>query len=267
MIDKVQKVGYSKKAPKWRVTKPMKRLLAVITLAAAFLASAALSPAQEATKNAAVIPLAKPADKNWMARHEMLVSIAKKGDIDVLFLGDSITERWANNAAWRKSFAPLKAANFGIGGDRTENVLWRITEGKEIEGIDPKVAVLLIGANNFNMKGEEIADGITAIVAELRKAKPRMKVLLLGVFPRGPRKPSDPTKVVPEEQAKTNAINDRIAKLDDGKGVFFMDIGGKFLNKEGNLLQENMPDFLHLSPKGYEIWADAIEGEVKELLK
>jgi lysophospholipase L1-like esterase len=185
----------------------------------------------------------------------------------VLFLGDSITERWANNAAWKKSFAPLKAANFGIGGDRTEHVLWRITEGKELEGITPKVAVLLIGANNFHMKGEEIAVGIEAIVTELRKAKPQMKIFLLGIFPRGPRKPSDPTKVVPEEQPKTKAINDRIAKLDDGRSVFFMDIGGKFLNKDGHLLQENMPDFLHLSPKGYEIWADAIEGKVRELLK
>ncbi len=245
----------------------MQRLPAFILPSLALLLSIAPAHSQEAKKNAAVIPVSKPDDKNWMARHESLLKVAKKGDVDVLFLGDSITERWAGNAAWRKSFAPLKAANFGIGGDRTEHVLWRITAGKELAGITPKVAVLLIGANNFHMKSEEIADGITAIVAELRKAKPQMKILLLGVFPRGSRKPSDPTKVAPEEQAKTKAINDRIAKLDDGKNVFFMDIGGKFLNKDGNLLQENMPDFLHLSPRGYEIWADAIEGKVKELLK
>ena len=244
----------------------MNRLHAVTLLVIAFISHPRLTHA-EAKKNPAVIPVSKPDDKNWIARHEQLLKIAKKGDVDVLFLGDSITERWANNAAWKKSFAPLKAANFGVGGDRTEHVLWRITSGKELEGIDPKVAVLLIGANNFNLKAVDIADGITAIVAELRRAKPRLKILLLGVLPRGPRKPSDPSKVVPEEQPKTKAINDRLAKLDDGKSVVFMDIGGRFLNKDGNLLQENMPDFLHLSPKGYEIWADAIEGKVKELLK
>jgi lysophospholipase L1-like esterase len=243
------------------------RLPAIILLASSFLSFGARSHSQDVKKSAAATPVSKQDDKNWMARHEALLKIAKKGEVDVVFFGDSITERWANNAAWRKSFAPLKSANFGIGGDRTEHVLWRITEGKELEGISPKVAVLLIGANNFRADSEEIADGITAIVTELRKAKPQMKILLLGVFPRGPRKPSDPTKVIPEEQAKTKAINDRIAKLDDGKNVFFMDIGGKFLNKDGHLLQENMPDFLHLSPKGYEIWADAIEGKVKELLK
>lgn len=245
----------------------MKPLLAVILLAGALLSSTALSNARDAKRSAAVTPVSKQDDKNWIARHEMLLKIAKKGDVDVLFLGDSITERWANNAAWRRSFEPLKAANFGIGDDRTEHVLWRITEGKELEGITPKVAVLLIGANNFHLQSEEIADGIKAIVTELRKAKPQMKILLLGVFPRGPRKPSDLNRVAPEEQPKTRAINDRIAKLDDGKSVIFMDIGAKFLNKDGYLSKELMPDFLHLSAKGYDIWADAIEGKVKELLK
>ena len=129
------------------------------------------------------------------------------------------------------------------------------------------MAVLLIGANNFHLDATVISDGVKSIVVELRKAKPQMKVLLLGVFPRGPRKPIDPTKVAPEDQTKTKAINAGIAKLADGKNVFFMDIGAKFLDSDGNLSKENMPDFLHLSAKGYDIWAHSIEGTVKELLK
>jgi lysophospholipase L1-like esterase len=245
----------------------MKTLAAVIVLAATLLSSTALSNAQDAKRSAAVTPVSRQDDKNWMARHEMLLKIAKRGGVDVLFLGDSITERWANNAAWKRSFEPLKAANFGIGGDRTEHVLWRISEGKELQGITPKVSVLLIGANNFHLNSEEIADGIKAIVTELRKAKPQMKVLLLGVFPRGPRKPRDPSKVAPEEQRKTKDINARIARLADGKNVVYMDIGDQFLDKNGNLSKEIMPDFLHLSAKGYDIWAEAIEGRVKEMLK
>ena len=117
--------------------------------------------------------------------HEKFLSQAKKGDIDLLFLGDSITQGWNNNEVWRRHFGPRKAANFGIGGDRTEHVLWRIQNG-ELEGIAPKVTVLMIGTNNSGANTpEEIAQGITAIVDELRKRLPNTKILLLGVFPRG----------------------------------------------------------------------------------
>ena len=219
-------------------------------------------------KNDAIVP-APRTDKGWVTRHEKFVEIAKKGDVDVLFLGDSITHGWEGKAAWKKTFEPLKAANFGIGGDRTQHVLWRITEGKELEGINPKVAVLMIGTNNVGGNTpEEIAEGIKAIVNELRHAKPHIKVLLLGVFPRSGKKPSDPLKVAPGEQnTKIKQINDIIAKLDDGKNVQYLDIGSKFLDSEGNLPKEIMPDFLHLSDKGYEIWASAIETKVKEMMK
>ncbi|QDU19940.1 platelet-activating factor acetylhydrolase IB subunit [Urbifossiella limnaea] len=220
--------------------------------------------------NPATKAVSKP-DKGWQGRHESFVKRAAKGDVDVLFLGDSITQGWegGGKAAWKETFEPMKAANFGIGGDRTEHVLWRITEGKELEGINPKVAVLMIGTNNSGSNSpDQIAEGVTAIVKELRKQRPETKVLLLGVFPRAGKSTKE-SKSVPamDLQPKIKQINDRIAKLDDGKAVKYLDIGAKFLEKDGSLSREVMPDYLHLSGKGYAIWADAIKGPVADLMK
>jgi len=244
----------------------MKRLLTLAVFGMAFAMLAAQDKKEEKKSNT-VTPLNRD-----VPRHKQFVEIAKKGGVDVLFLGDSITQGWEGKEAWKKTFEPLKAANFGIGGDKTEHVLWRITEGKELEGISPKVAVLMIGTNNSSGNTPaEIAEGIKTIVAELRKQKPAMKILLLGVFPRsgkGGKDLKDPMKVAPGEfQIKIGQINEIIAKFEDKQNVFYMDIGSKFLDKDGNLPKEIMPDFLHLSPKGYEIWADAIDDKVKELLK
>jgi lysophospholipase L1-like esterase len=215
-------------------------------------------------------PAVKPLNRD-NARHKQFLEIAKKGDVDVLFLGDSITQGWEGNGKeeWKKNFEPLKAANFGIGGDQTGHVLWRLTEGKELEGIQPKVAVIMIGTNNTGgHKAEDIAGGIEAIVAELRKQRPHCKVLLLGVFPRGGGINKDDT-VCPAAKLnpKIKQINERIAKLDDGKMVIYKDIGAKFLDSEGGLPRTTMPDLLHLSPKGYAIWAEAIKPDVEKLLK
>lgn len=224
---------------------------------------------QDATPNPAT--KAVPRDKGWMATHERFVERAKKGDVDVLFLGDSITQGWggAGKDVWKSTFEPMKAANFGIGGDRTEHVLWRITEGKELEGINPKVAVLMIGTNNSGANSaEQIAEGVTAIVKELRKQRPHTKVLLLAVFPRAGKAAKESTSVPAADlQPKIKQINDRIAKLDDGKMVKYLDIGPKFLEADGSLTRGVMPDYLHLSPRGYAIWADAIKGPVAEMMK
>ena len=118
--------------------------------------------------------------------HEQFLDQARKGNIDLLFLGDSITQGWHNNEVWKRFYGPRHAANFGIGGDRTQHVLWRIENG-EIDGIHPRVAVLMIGTNNAGSNSaDEIAAGVTAIVQELRKRLPETKVLLLGVFPAAP---------------------------------------------------------------------------------
>lgn len=225
------------------------------------------APAQDAS-HSAVTPV--PRDPNWMQRHEKFVEIAKKGDIDLLFLGDSITDAWGGEGhrpnapgseIFTEEFVPMKAANFGIGGDRTQHVLWRLQNG-EFDDIKPKLVMLMIGTNNSNRDdntAEEIAEGVTAIVKEIHKRSPKTKVLLLAIFPRG-EKPN-PQR---EKISKTNAI---IAKLDDGgKTVKYLDIGEKFLDDDGTLPKEIMPDFLHLSPKGYRIWADAVKEPIKELM-
>src|SRR5262245_26858879 len=248
-----------------RRTRPPWRWLAIA------LALAVVIPAATAADDN---PAAKPEqrkDAGAMKRHENFLKRAREGNVDVLFLGDSITQGWEGNGkeAWKKSFEPLKAANFGIGGDRTQHVLWRITEGKELEGISPKVVVLMIGTNNVGGNtAEQIAGGVEAIVKELRKQKPDAKVLLLGVFPRAGNASKDKTEVPAGDlQPKIKQINERIAKLNDDKNVRYLDIGGKFLDKDGALPRAIMPDFLHLSAKGYDIWAEAIEGQVKEMMK
>ncbi len=211
-------------------------------------------------------PAVKPnqrKDDFAVKRHEAFVERAKKGDVDVLFLGDSITQAWedAGKEAWKKNFEPLKAASFGIGGDRTQHVLWRITEGKELEGIKPRAIVMMIGTNNSgDNSADQIADGVTAIVQELRKQLPETKILLLGVFPRSP-------KATDSIRDKLKDVNQRISKLDDKKNVRYLDIGDKFLTKDGELTKEIMPDYLHLSEKGYDLWAEAIKGPLEEMLK
>ena len=196
----------------------------------------------------------------FITAHENFVGIAKLGKTDLLFLGDSITAGWAGQKAiWEKAFAAYKPANFGIGGDRTQHVLWRIQNG-ELEGIKPKVAVLMIGTNNSAADpAEGIAKGVTKIVQTIREKTPATKILLLAVFPRG-EKPNP-------QREKIQQVNKIIAKLDDKKNIFFLDIGSKFLQPGDTLTKEIMPDFLHLSPAGYQIWADAITPKLAELMK
>ncbi len=235
----------------------MKLVMRTTVLALAFVIVAHTA---EAKDNSAITPA--PRDPNWVKRHEGFVEIAKKGGVDLLFLGDSITDGWrgGGRSVWEKNWAPLKAANFGIGGDKTEHVLWRLQHG-ELEGIKPKLAVLMIGTNNLGAnKDEEIADGVKAIVDELHKQTPETKLLLLGIFPRG-MKADDPNR------ARIKHINSIISKLDDGQKVVYLDIGDKFLELDGTLPKSIMPDALHPNTKGYEIWAEAIGPKVQEMLK
>jgi len=217
-----------------------------------------------------------PRDPNWLRRHDEFARIAKRGRIEVLFLGDSITDGWggeghnpkaAGTPVFEKEFVPLHAANFGIGGDRTQHVLWRLQNG-ELDGIQPKVVMLMIGTNNTNGEdntAEEIAAGITAIVKEIRKRSPTTRVLLLGVFPRHNKKTPEENQA---QMAKIKQVNQIIAKLDDGGNrIRYLDISGKFLQADGTLPKEIMPDQLHLSAKGYGIWADAVKGPIQDLLK
>jgi beta-glucosidase len=204
---------------------------------------------------------AEPRDGGWMKRHESFNERVKQGNVGLLLIGDSITQGWegAGKEVWKKTYERRQAVNLGIGGDRTQHVLWRLDHGN-VDGIEPKLAVLMIGTNNSgNNSSQEIADGVKAIVDKLRTKLPETKVLVLAIFPRGANNDDARRKV----NAGANAL---ISKLADDKTVFYLDIGPKFLADDGTLSKEIMPDLLHLSPKGYQIWADAIEGQVAKLL-
>jgi lysophospholipase L1-like esterase len=202
-----------------------------------------------------VVP--RPRDGRWMDLHEQFLKRARQGHVDLLFLGDSITQGWHDNDVWKRFYGPRNAANFGIGGDRTQHVLWRIQNG-ELDGIEPRVVVLMIGTNNADSAtAQEIARGVTAIVEEVRHRLPRTKVLLLGVFPRRDK---------PAIQPKIDQVNAFLTRLDDGSHVEFLDIGKAFLEPNGSISREVMPDLLHLSQKGYRIWADAMEPTLWKML-
>ena len=201
----------------------------------------------------------------FMASHERFLGVAKEGKAQVLFLGDSITAGWAGAGkdVWAKTFSQWNPANFGIGGDRTQHVLWRIENG-ELEGIKPKVAVIMIGTNNTGSdSAEAISKGVTKIVTTVRAKLPMTQILLLAVFPRG----NKPDGKLGASYEKIKEINGMLAKLDDQKTIHYLDIGDKFIQGKDALSAEIMPDFLHLSPAGYQIWADAITPKLNELTK
>jgi lysophospholipase L1-like esterase len=197
-------------------------------------------------------------------RHEGFVEIAKQGNIDLLLHGDSITDWWvqgdANKAMFDKYFGGIRTANFAIAGDTTQGVLWGLKNG-EGQGYQPKAVMLMIGTNNtISNTGPEIAEGIGAVVLELRQDFPQAKILLLAVFPRSV--PGDPVR------DKIAEINRIIARLGDERHVFYMDIGAKFLGADGYFLPDAFrPDNLHPQAKGYEIWGEAVRDKLAALLK
>ena len=196
-------------------------------------------------------------------RHEGFVATAKQGNIDLLLHGDSITDWWqleANKPVFDKYFGSIRTANFAVAGDTTQGVLWGLRNG-EGQGFQPKAVMLMIGTNNTGQStGPEIAEGVGAVVMELRRNFPSAKILLLAIFPRGV--PGDPVR------DKIAEVNQIIAKLDDKRNVFYMDIGQKFLDDKGVFLPESFrADNLHPQAKGYEIWGEAVSAKLAELMK
>ena len=227
-------------------------------------------PAVQAQTHSAVTPAPRESDY-WLARFNDINAQIKQGHVDLLFVGDSITHWWqgrvsrdgesidGGKAIWAEYYSKRNAANIGIAGDRTEHVLWRLQNGN-IDGISPKVAVLMIGTNNSRTNtAEEIADGIVAVVSELRSRLPTTKVLLLAIFPRGEK---------PDERREMLATASKLAaaRVVDGEAVHYLDINSHFLTQEGILSAEIMPDFLHPSEKGYQIWASAMEPKIQTLM-
>jgi lysophospholipase L1-like esterase len=218
--------------------------------------------------NTAIIPVLRTNPTNWVARHEGFVEIAKKGNVDLLFMGDSITDGWRGRGlkVWNKYYASQHAANFGIGGDRTEHVLWRMDNG-ELDGLKPKVCVLMIGTNNTGKDKNghmaytipQVIEAVTAIVTEIHAKLPETKILLLAIFPRG--------NIDDFQRGEVAVINQALDKLDNGGNVKFLDIGSKFLDADGTLPRSIMPDLLHPNEKGYQIWADAMNPTLDEMMK
>jgi lysophospholipase L1-like esterase len=240
----------------------MKPFVAIVALAVVCLSSA---PAQ----NTALIPTPRDFPTNWLAQHEANVASAQKGGIDILFLGDSITAGWGwshgGSRLWTAEFAPRRAANFGIGWDRIQNVLWRIENG-ELDGVSPRVVILLIGTNNTGNEDNgqprnstpEIIEGVSNLVRHIQFHLPRTGIILFGLFPRGT--PNDPVR------AQVAAVNAGLAKLAIEK-MTFLDIGSEFLAPDGTLPLDLFPDRLHPNEKGYQIWANAIKPALAEYLK
>jgi lysophospholipase L1-like esterase len=197
-------------------------------------------------------------------RHEGFVETAKKGDIDLLLHGDSITDWWVNGAEntamFDKYFGGIRTANFAIAGDTTQGVLWGLKNG-EGQGFQPKAVMLMIGTNNTGTNtAPEIAEGVGAVVLEMRHDFPDAKILLLAIFPRG--LPGDPLR------DKIADVNRAIAKLNDDRHVFYLDIGSKFLDEKGAFLPNAFrADNLHPLAKGYDIWGEAVQARLAQLLK
>jgi lysophospholipase L1-like esterase len=196
-------------------------------------------------------------------RHEGFVEVAKQGNIDLLLHGDSITDWWvqgdANKAMFDKYFGGMRTANFAVAGDTTQGVLWGLRNG-EGQGFQPKAIMVMIGTNNGGNTGAEIAEGVGAVVLEMRQDFPNAKILLLAIFPRAV--PGDPVR---DKIAEANRI---VARLDDQQHIFYLDIGAKFLDDKGVFLPDAFrPDNLHPLAKGYDIWGEAVNAKLAALMK
>ncbi len=255
----------------------MKKSLQYIVLVAVSLSFAGTLTAQTnapAATNAAAVapPRVNPAitpAKHEGKRTDLVMQRAKEapGKYDIAFIGDSITEGWEKSGTnvWRKFYGKRKCIDLGVGGDRTEHVLWRFENG-QLDGLKPKAAVLMIGTNNSNKNKDgteqyseaEILEGVQAIVQQIRTRLPDTKLILLGIFPRG--------ATFSTQRGKLLQINQALAKLDDGKMIHYIDFGSRLIEADGSISKDIMPDRLHLSEKGYTIWAESIEPKLKKLL-
>ena len=196
----------------------------------------------------------------WRALHQRKLERAKKGGIEVLFLGDSLTLGW-DEALWKERYQPLGAANFGIGGDGTPQLLWRIAHG-ELDGLAPKVVVLMAGINNTwpGYSTDDTIKGIETIVAAIRAKLPQTRIVLLGVLPIFDKDDG--------VRAKIKKINAGLARLDDGQTLRFLDFGEKLLTPDGALGEGlYQKDKLHLTPAAYRIYADALDPLLHDMLK
>jgi beta-glucosidase len=204
----------------------------------------------------------------FLTFHESFLARDKAGPIGLLFLGDSITNHWRIAPdIWKKYFGQFQAVNFGISGDTTQNVIWRIENG-ELDGIHPRVVVLMIGTNNSGTNtAAEIFAADKKIVDLIRAKIPTTKVLLLAIFPRGPRQRDGSGPNYEQRMAVLNPVNRQLATLDDGTNVRFLDIGPKFRGPDGKIPDAIMADQVHPTVAGYQIWADAMQPLLLQMMR
>jgi lysophospholipase L1-like esterase len=223
--------------------------------------------------HAAVLPAPRFNKKGWLKRHEEILRDIKQGDPELIFVGDSITDRWAHagKSVWDRYYKPLEAVNMGVGGDGTQHVLWRLQSG-ELNGINPKLAVVMIGTNNSNgddFTAEQIANGMIAVVSELRAQLPKTKILLLSIFPRGTyaqRKELPKPAEYSSQRAKNERASEIAAGLADGETVFYLNINDHLVDRDNRVSPEIFPDLVHPNAKGYEIWAEALAPMLHKIL-
>lgn len=201
--------------------------------------------------------------ETWEQQHLSQIAKAKQTEIQVLLIGDSITQCWQEHGirAWQKYLQPKGAFNLGCGGDRVEHVLWRIQNGA-VENMSPKLIVLLIGTNNTGHhmdKAEHTAAGIAKAIEELTSRLPMAKILLLAIFPRH-------YSLENEMRQRNDAINGIINNFADDESIFYLDVNHIFLQQDGSLRQDLMPDLLHLNAAGYDKLAEQLNAEIENLL-
>jgi len=209
------------------------------------------------------------AGKHRTPRTDAIMQYAKDhpGDYDIEFIGDSITQGWegAGSNVWQEYYGNRKCINMGVGGDGTQNVLWRFDQG-ELDGIKARVAVVMIGTNNSGKKRDgtemcteaDILEGVIAVVQQIRMRQPDTKIILLGIFPRG--------QTFSTQRGKLLQVNQALARLDDGQNIFYIDFGPQLIENDGSISKSMMKDYLHPGEAGYKIWASATEPKLKELL-
>jgi lysophospholipase L1-like esterase len=225
--------------------------------------TAALLPFAHAAELESTTPVAAKTNGEawWNGNCDRIDADIKKmdGKIDVVFVGDSITARWRDTESWKKHWGSYRAVNMGIGGDQTQHVLWRL-QGGDLEGYKAKLFVVMIGTNNLWARDADpahAAAGVKAVLDMIQAKQPQAKVLLMSLLPVG-EKPNP-------GREKRMEVNKRISKFAGGP-VEYLDIADKYLQPDGAIRKEDMHDFLHLAPNGYDIWADSISAKVKEIV-
>ena len=212
--------------------------------------------------NTAIVPV--PRTDYAASRQALVLQRAKEatGTYDIEFIGDSITQGWEGRGSnvWHDYYGHRKVLNLGVSGDRTQHVLWRFEHG-QLDGVKARVAVVMIGTNNSNGRDNneaEILEGVTAIVQQIRIRQPDTKIILCAIFPR--------SHTFSLQRGKILEVNQALARLDDGKNIFYLDFGSQFIENDGTISKTIMPDYLHPNEAGYRIWAAAIEPKLKEIL-